>query len=300
MREKGFTRRSTRGGLLLALALAACGGPTEFVPTPTTGPPALPTSTVLPSAASTLPAGVARRQLVVEGSPITVSYDDGMPGDIILSIEEMLPLARQDLGDSGPLVVHVYATVDAFVAAHAPADRRRAQQYADAGIGASASPGAIWFYGPNYAPSSDRSRRMVIFHEYFHTVQFTLSNRQTAKAPTWLLEGTARYVEVRLGSRHGYVDFDRVRLSEIGRSRDLGPLQTFETRAPVTAPGASGPYALGFVAADYLVNKVGLDAVERLVWTELRIKDWRAAFAAAFGEPVEQFYASFEDYRRSL
>lgn len=292
-------RKVTMTGLLV-LVLAGCGGPTEFVPTPTTALPAVPTSAVL-ATTSTLPIGVARRQLAIEGSPIVVSYDDGMPADAIASIEETLPLARQDLGDSGALVVHVYATMDAFVAAHPQAERRRAQEDADAGLSASATPGAIWFYGPNYVPRDDKTRRMVVIHEYFHSVQFSLSNRQSTRGPLWLREGTARYFEYRLGSQHGYGDFDRLRRDEITRSRTMDPLQAYESRGQATFRGGGGEaYDLGFLAADYLINTKGLDSVGQTVWTEQRTKDWRAAFASAFGEPVDQFYANFETYRRSL
>ena len=57
---------------------------------------------------------------------------------------------------------------------------------------------------------------------------------------------------------------------------------------------------MGFLASEYLVNTKGLDALARMVWTEQRTKDWRAAFASAFGESVDQFYANFEVYRRTL
>lgn len=300
MTEEAHVRRVTITGLLLALVLAACGGPKEFVPTPTTPLPAVSTRAIPPTS-STLPIGVAHRQLAVQGSPIVVSYDDGMPADAIASIEETLPLARQDLGDSGALLVHVYATIDAFVAAHPQADRRRAQEDADAGLSASTTARAIWFYGPNYVPRDDRTRRMIVFHEYFHTVQSSLSNRRSANAPLWLLEGTARYIEYHLGGQHGYGNFNQLRRSEIARSRSLDPLQTYETRGQATFRGGGGEaYNLGFVAADYLVNTKGQDALARIVWTELRTKDWRGAFAGAFGESVDQFYADFEAYRRGL
>jgi hypothetical protein len=295
-------RKVTMTGLLLALILAACGGPTEFVPTATTALPAVPTTSAVPSATtSTLPFGVGRRQLALDGSPIVVSYDDGMPADAIASIEETLPLARKDLGDSGALVVHVYATVDAFIAAHPQAQRRQAQMDIDAGASASASPGAIWFYGPNFVPRDDKTRRMVLIHEYFHTVQYSLSNQQSLKGPLWLREGTARYFEFRLGGEHGYGNFDQLRRSQIARTRTMDPLQTYETRGQATFRGGGGEaYDMGFLAADYLVNTKGLDAVAKVIWTEQRTKDWRAAFATAFGESVDDFYAKFEAYRRTL
>ena len=142
---------------------------------------------------------------------------------------------------------------------------------------------------------------MVVFHEYFHSVQFSLSNQQSTRGPLWLREGTARYFEYRLGGQHGYGDFDRLRRNEIARSRTLEPLQTWESRGQATFRGGGGEaYNMGFLAADYLVNTKGLDAVAKTVWTEQRTKDWRAAFASAFGVSVDQFYADFEAYRRTL
>src|SRR5206468_3652659 len=119
--------------------------------------------------------------------------------------------ARADLGDTGPLIVHVYGTPDAFVSAHDVRSQEQARKDIDGGGYAFAGQGAIWIYAPTYAKGPTNARRLTLLHEYFHTVQASLSGPRGARAPLWLVEGSARYFEVRTGADRGYTYFDKER-----------------------------------------------------------------------------------------
>ena len=73
-------------------------------------------------------------------------------------------------------------------------------------------------------------------------------------------------------------------------------------RAASTSGSDSGAgYVVGFQASEDLEALKGRQAVQRDFWAALRTSaDWRAAFTTVFGGPVDQFYADFEVYRKTL
>lgn len=293
-----------RVAVALALVLGACGGAGPSVaPAPdttTTLAPAVTTTASAPSTTTTSVApGIQQRAVVAPGSLMALRFDDAMAPDALATVEETLPVARQDFGDSGTLIVHVYAGADAFVGAHDARSQQRARDDIASGPVASSSSGAIWIYGPRYLERDRTTRRLIVLHEYFHTAQYFLSGGRSSRAPIWLTEGSARYFEARAGADHGYTDFNRRRDADVRLSRSLQPLQAYEASGGRTDGGDA--YTLGFVATDYLVNTKGIDALKRDVWAQLRTApDWPAAFAAVFGMPLDQFYADFEAYRATL
>lgn len=295
-----------------ALLLGACGRPGDSVspttvanfgvtsttaPTMTTVPPATATSPP-----TTLAGAIHERPLPLPGSTVVLRFDDSLAPGVIEAVEEALPVVRQDFGDSGRLAVHAYGNVDLFVAAHDPRAQAQARKDAEGGIVASTTTGEIWIYGPRFAERSLSSRRLTVFHEYFHAVQAFLSSSRTGALPIWLREGSARYFELRTGGDHGLVDFGGRRANEIRASRPVESLRSLETSGGATFRGDTGDaYTLGFVATEYLVNAAGVDAVKHDFWAALRPgTDWHIVFANVFGTSVDQFYADFEAYRRTL
>mgnify|MGYP001792217878 CR=1 FL=1 len=74
--------------------------------------------------------------------------------------------------------------------------------------------------------------------------------------------------------------------------------QIFVMYGPCVAGAAYTPV---FVASEYLVNAAGVVAVKHDFWAALRPgTDWHIVFANVFGTSVDQFYADFEAYRRTL
>lgn len=239
------------------------------------------------------------RPVAGPGSAVVIRHDANVPPGILDSIEETVAYARLEFGDSGPVVVHVYSTSEAFIAAHEPRAREQARKDIEGGAFALAGSGVIWIYTPTYAKAGTNSRRLTLLHEYFHTVQASLSGPKRATLPLWLVEGSARYFELRTGADRGYTYFDKERESQIIKSKALGPLAKYEREGASTARGGHGEaYTLGFVASDYLVQTTGVDALKRDFWTLVAsTPDWKTAFLEAFGTSIEDFYVAFEAYR---
>lgn len=239
------------------------------------------------------------RPIAGSGSAVVIRHDSNVPPGILDSIEETVAYARREFGDSGSVVVHVYSTSETFIAAHEPRAQEQARKDIEGGAFALAGSGVIWIYTPTYAKSGTNSRRLTLLHEYFHTVQDSLSGPRRSQVPLWLVEGSARYFELRTGADRGYTYFDRERENEIAKSKALGPLAKYETEGASTARGGRGEaYTLGFVASDFLVQTKGVDTLKRYFWTLLAsTPDWQTAFSKAFGTSVEDFYVAFEANR---
>lgn len=267
--------------------------------------PAPSVSTTLPPATTsttTAPGVVEERAVATAGSPFVLRFDSGVPAGILSSLEEMVLLACEDFGDTGPLVVHVYSTVDIFVAAHETRSQDRARKDIEGGGVAFAGPGRIWIYSPRFSGRDVNARRLTVLHEYFHTVQARLAGPRGARAPLWLVEGSAKYFETRAGADRGYTSFAKQAATQMRKSAGLGPLSLFEIDGGVPSRGGNGEaYTLGFLACEYLAQTVGVEALQREFWLQLAsTTDWHAAFARAFGMPVEQFYEAFENFRRQV
>ena len=246
---------------------------------------------------------VQERPIPVAGSAVVMRHDSAVPPGILDSVEETVRYAHVDFGDSGPLVVHVYGTPEAFVSAHEPRAQERARKDIEGGAFAFGGSGVIRLYSPTYAKSATNSRRLTLLHEYFHTVQASLSGPpKRDRPPLWLVEGSATYFELRAGANRGYTYFDRQREDQILKSKALGPLASYETEGATAARGGHGEaYTVGFVACDYLVETKGVETLKRDFWALLAsTPDWQGAFAEAFGISINEFYVDFEAYRAKL
>ncbi|HUR22401.1 MAG TPA: hypothetical protein VMZ73_00870 [Acidimicrobiales bacterium] len=308
-------RRRAAMAVGVTLLLTACtSSARQAAPAPRTSPTStsLPATTTRSSTTSTRPApttttttllaGLAQRPIAVPGASILLRFDEGVPPEALSVVEETIPVAYDALGESGPLVVHVYASADTYVASHDPRSQERARADIDGGVVATGGAGAIRIYSPRFLDRDTTTRRLIVIHEYFHTVQSRLSAGRGGVIPLWLREGTARYVEYGVAGDHGYIDYGRRRTAEVRTSRGLESLQTYEEQGGPTFRGDSGgAYVVGFLASEYLETLKGRQAVQRDFWAALRTSaDWRAAFTTVFGISVDQFYADFESYRKTL
>ena len=299
-------RRRSAALLWVALLLAACrtSGSTAQQPA-TASPPTTSATTTQPAPATTsttLPAGILQRPITVPGPAVLLRYDEGMAPEGLSIVEATIPVAYEALGEAGPLVVHVYASADNFVASHDPRLQDRARADVEGGLVATGGAGAIRIYGPRFLDRDTADRRLAVIHEYFHAVQARLSGGRSTTAPLWLREGTARYVERGVARDRGYIDYGRRRSTDVRSSRGLEALVAYEEPGGATFRGDSGgAYIVGFLASEYLESLKGRDAVQREFWAGLRSgTDWKIAFAAVFDVSVERFYADFEAYRQTL
>ena len=159
----------------------------------------------------------------------------------------------------------------------------------------------ISIYGPSFERQSPASRRHIIYHEYFHAVQHSLSRNRSARSdverPLWLIEGSARYFENAVTQQ----ELDAFRRTNVRRWEALPTLAALEQSSPsrpTVAPDEA--YIVGSVACDYLATKYGRDRLQYEFWAALAQTDWRSAFARVFGVTVDSFYPEFEAYRSTL
>ena len=123
-------------------------------------------------------------------------------------------------------------------------------------------------------------------HEYFHVLQWQAA-LGTPSGPGWLLEGAATYMEELYD---GELEFRR-RIAP-ARAAQVGSLSD-----PGMADQVALNYHLGFLAADWLVQRGGEKSLIEF-YRQLPVHDgWEEAFAEAFGLTVEEFYEAFAHHR---
>jgi hypothetical protein len=177
---------------------------------------------------------------------------------------------------------------------------------------AQASPGEITIFsrGQPWLDASDYDRVSTLVHEYFHLVQYHLTNLGDDAAsegdilpegPLWFSEGTAEYLSYQVVARNGLVQYDKIRKEKIASAQEYTyKLKDIETDGSKTT-SESGEYVLGFLAVEYLVNNHGGEQAIINYYKEIgKGADWKTAFNKSFGISIVSFYPKFEDYRKDL
>lgn len=144
--------------------------------------------------------------------------------------------------------------------------------------------------------SADTERRELTAHEYIHVWQGELGGNACMLGPRWLSEGMAESLAYRTLVADGLIP--------------QGNMDTFTKRQLVTAtthpalaqletqwPDSANPYSVSYLAVDRLLAANG--PLPLRTWCEAvgRGIEWHAAFAQAFGEPTDVFYARFESFK---
>jgi hypothetical protein len=247
--------------------------------------------------------------------PVRFRLDTAVSDDMQRFVVETLGWVHADLGDSGPLTVHVYSDEEHFVTAYtndfgiSAADARR--QLA-AGETAFASPGGhIWIYLTNFDRGPEINRRMALFHEYAHSVQMWQADirfqsrvpDERSFVPRWMVEGCAEYLAVKAAGRRQLIDDGRQRAVVVGRAKtSTEPLEAAETGGEASfLGGQSESYTLGWLGCERLALAKGEDAVAHAFWLSFaKRREWQAAFTDAFGLTPAAFYADFATFRTTL
>lgn len=248
--------------------------------------------------------------------PVRFRLDTSVSPETTRFVVESLQMAHTDLGDSGPLTVHVYGDERRFVAAYTEdfgISAEEAREELAGGLFAFASEGGhIWLYLPNYNDAPEGSRRETLFHEYEHTkqgwqaeVRFQSEEpRERSFIPRWLVEGCAEYVAVKAAWERGFVAEVEARADVLsGALESTEPLRTFETDggADFVDGGEAGAYTVGWLACERLASVHGADSVLHAFWLSMAdTRNWQQAFSAAFGVTPDEFYVDFERYRTTL
>lgn len=289
------TGRRWRMAILVFALLAGCGGGGDG------GLPAVPDEDVV--------------RLQPGDRPVRFRLDTQVSEEVKRFTVETLAWAHTDLGDSGPLTVHVYSDEEHFVTAYtseyaiSTEDARR--QLAE-GQTVFASPGGhIWIYLTNYLDATEGVRRHALFHEYAHTLQNWQAEirfqseepNERSFIPRWLVEGCAEYVSVQAGAKRGFLDPQEERDIVVFRARQSdATLEALERGGQAGFLGGEGEaYTVGWLACERLAQRNGLDSVAHRFWLAMaKQRDWKRAFVDAFGETPAAFYDSFRTFRAAL
>jgi hypothetical protein len=281
----------------------------------TSTPTFIPTSTVTrtPSPAPTgLPTHTLTRTPLPPAVNVTFKFDEGVPPKEQQKIQDIVSLAQQSLGQVGPLTIYAYADLDTLMAEEDKALRRSPtsadsietrRRYEQNILPAEAILGSIFVYaGKSWQARSLETNSSTLTHEYFHNVQYYLSGLGQGKTgATWFVEGGAEYATYLALTKVNLADLDRVRTDKFKQTRGLSnPLNSIETRAGSEMEDYNARYSLGYFAVAYLASNYGDQAVIQKYWEGMRGgTTWQMAFQSAFGIPVADFYAKFEEYRRT-
>jgi hypothetical protein len=153
--------------------------------------------------------------------------------------------------------------------------------------------------------STSHQRSKILVHELFHVIQGELG--AFTLLPAWLFEGSAEYVGYSAIIEHGMISLDRAK-REIGIGGGLrnlkmqSTLQSLETNAAwleANQVRREPTFALGYAAVDLLVSNSGLQSIRTFFSALKPGRDWKTAFAEAFGLTVDAFYQKVASLRVS-
>jgi len=144
--------------------------------------------------------------------------------------------------------------------------------------------------------SADTERKELSGHEYVHLWQGELGGNACMLGPRWLSEGMAESLAYRSLVADGLIpqaNMDTFTKRQLITATTHPALVQLETQWPDSA----NPYSVAYLAVDRLLAANG--PLPLRAWCEAvgRGTDWHTAFAQAFGEDTNAFYARFETYR---
>lgn len=146
---------------------------------------------------------------------------------------------------------------------------------------------------------------LTIAHEYFHIVQgalvgpdiegqasMTPPDQHRPYGPTWLIEGSAEYFGYHVAHAAGRLSYAaKINEAKQGLSGFLVTLAALEIPSAFHAEGRA--YGIAFLAVDFLLRDHGLDGLIAYYKSIGNGASPDAAFQAAFGQTLQQFYVSF-------
>ena len=146
----------------------------------------------------------------------------------------------------------------------------------------------VWFPFP-------RCNAYAAAHEYFHVVQHDLAGVAPWEywGPDWLSEGSAEYAHHVWASESG-VPNRHPEFAVEQLTRTPGELHDFDRRHQHL------PYALGFLAAEWLANHAGEESLVEFYRLGTSHNRWEDAFEVAFGIDIDDFYGEFEVHRHKV
>ena len=164
-----------------------------------------------------------------------------------------------------------------------------------------------------------RDGSSLLAHEYFHLVQYQLSDnarKHTIKDgsalaanlfPAWFAEGTAEFAGFSIATLAMGSDYwlGRAAMNTYGSSdptANKNRLADSEIRtyAGTQPNGPTNPYMIGRTATEYLVASAGFQAMLNIWLTYKETKSFEKSFERAIGITKDEFYERFEKVRTKL
>ncbi|HPF71675.1 MAG TPA: hypothetical protein PLQ13_13450 [Candidatus Krumholzibacteria bacterium] len=174
-------------------------------------------------------------------------------------------------------------TVNVLVMGSAEFARLLGGAIPDWGVGITTPDGRVVAIDRERLPAVGRGLRTVFLHEMVHALMLQAAGG--VPMPAWFLEGAAQ-------AQSGEWRFvDTVALVFDGR---VAPLASLEGPFPADPHRADRAYRVSLLAAEYLADRHGPDAVARVLAAAVERGSFAGGFQAATGEPVEVFAAAFD------
>lgn len=221
------------------------------------------------------------------------------------SICAMTDIAAQNV------TVFVYGDYDKLTTVyaqwiHVPLSRAHSDWPPGKGGGITYS-GVLFYYADNTG-TDPNNLYYQLSHEYFHLIQYQLTNGKLTSTPDlvpvggprWLIEGSADFVGALTVENLGGDKFDTI--EQQYKNTATTSRNSLSSLEDMSLFADQAGYQLGFMAVDYLTppdqpRSAGVKLLAAF-WSAIgRGKTWRQAFQSVFGKSVDQFYAEFEAYR---
>lgn len=157
-----------------------------------------------------------------------------------------------------------------------------------------------WTAPPAAAPdtwTADTERTELAAHEFIHLWQYAVGgNGCMGGTVRWIAEGMAESFAYRALVADGLIpasNLDTFTRRQLTTAPNHVTLQSLESSFPPDAK----PYAVSYLAVDRLLAPKGLSTIRDWCTRVGNGQEWHQAFAAAFGETTDAFYARFEAFR---
>jgi hypothetical protein len=156
-----------------------------------------------------------------------------------------------------------------------------------------------WSSPPAAAPdtwTADTERTELAAHEFIHLWQYAVGADRCMVGVRWIAEGMAESFAYRSLVADGLIpqaNLDTFTKRQLITASNHVTLQSLESSWPANA----NPFAVSYLAVDRLLGAKGLLAIRDWCARVGSGQEWHQAFAAAFGETTDAFYARFEAFR---
>jgi hypothetical protein len=251
--------------------------------------------------------GRSPRVVTVSPTPDGLRPDASRVTDYPEALAVIVPAMRDVLGLGLPqgAALEIHADRDGFARALVKAfgvERPRARDLAG-WVQAAASGRRVLVNEVVVAGKPWPERIEIIAHELTHTIQHELAGRRRSTSDSWLFEGFAEWVALRVADALGLRTFAGARETYVVAVRTAAAQRRLPSPRRMATPqewiavrlehGFEATYGLAFLAADFLVDRHSRGAVVEYFRRFATSEDRLANFEAAFGQPLEAFEADF-------